>query len=125
MNGLNTKKILETIRLRRRNLMRLLGNDTLKLFQVENFDAQGFINDGVEKWKPVRSKKPGQKIGIRTGRMRRSGRSTIQSNSRAEVSFNAPYSSYFNKRRRLVGESATANRRSRSIITRFYNRILQ
>ncbi len=123
MSGLNMQQTIREIGLKRRTLTRKLGNNTLNLFQVRNFNAQGFIDDTVRKWKKVRSKKPGERILIRTGRLRRSGKVRVQRASRALVMFDVKYASYVNKERPIVGSSKTANRESRTIIERHYRKI--
>lgn len=123
MKGLGLNKTLTRMNQRKRSMLRKMGNSTLHLFQVENFNNQGFKDRSVKKWKKVLTKKPGEKIGIETGRMRRSGKSTVRSSSRAVVSFDAPYSSYFNKKRRLVGKSEEANKRNKKIITKHLQKV--
>lgn len=124
-NRLNAKKISSRIRRSRRSLLRQLGNNSLNFFKVENWEAQGFIDRIVRKWKQVEGKPAGQKILVRTGRLRRSGRSKVVSSTRAQAIFDAPYASYVNKDRPFVGKSETLDKQNEKLITRFVNRIFE
>ena len=125
MNTLNGKRINAELKLTKRNLMKALAAETLRLFKIKNFEVEGFINSGVEKWKEVKTKKPGEKIGVDSGRMKRTARSRVKSSSKAVITFHAPYSGYFHKIRRLVGKSAVNVKRSRAVIEKFYMRKLK
>lgn len=124
-NDLNMRRFLSTMDQRKRSLMRALGNNSKNFFQIDNFDPQGFIDDRVQKWKPVKTKLPGQRIGIESGRMRRSFTSRVTRPNRAEVSVNVNYASFFNRTRKLVGNSSTLDRQNRNIIERHYNAIFR
>lgn len=124
-NDLNMRRFLSTMDQRKRSLMRALGNNSKNFFQIDNFDSQGFIDDSVQKWKPVKTKLPGQRIGIESGRMRRSFTSRVTRPNRAEVSVNVNYASFFNRTRKLVGNSSTLDRQNRNIIERHYNAIFR
>ena len=124
-NNLNTTGILRKMSQRRRSLMRRLGNNSKNFFVIDNFEAQGFIDDGVEKWKPVKTKLAGQRILIDKGRLRRSGRSRVVRVNRAVVSFEAPYASFVNKTRQIIGDSVTLDGQNRVIVERHYNAIFK
>lgn len=119
-NSLNNRQLIQVISQRQRSLIARLGNNTKNFFQITNFEAQGFIDTRVKRWKPVATKKPGEKILVRTGRLRRSATSTVKSPTRAEVSFQAPYASYVDRSRQIVGKSATLDKQNRKIIERHF-----
>lgn len=60
----------DTVRRNMMNIRRTMGNNGVRLFKVKNFNAQGFINDGVEKWQP-KKKKDGRKTLVGKSRMLR------------------------------------------------------
>ena len=104
-------------------MMAQLGNNSKNFFQVDNWEAQGFIDKSVKKWKPVKNKPTGQKILVRTGRLRRSGTSKVTGRGRAVVEFTAPYASYVNEDRPFVGDSHALDKENAKIITNFMTKI--
>ncbi len=124
-NNLNGKFYSNQIRRNSRRLNRQIANNSKNFFQVKNWEAQGFIDEGVDKWRPVEGKPAGQKILVRTGRLRRDVIVRVLNRIRSEIVFGAPYASFVNKLRQFVGKSRTLDRENEQIITKFIGRLLR
>ena len=122
-NNLHTDQLIRRFQNKSRRLMGRLGNNSKNFYQVDNWEAQGFIDGSVKKWKPVKDKPPGQKILVRTGRLRRSARSKVVRSNRAQVEFSAPYASYVNEERQFIGNSKTLDKENEKIIVKFMDEI--
>lgn len=59
--GINIGKQLRQIQSDKDDLLRTLGNNGVKMFKVNNFEAQGFIDSGVSRWRQ-KEKPDGRKI---------------------------------------------------------------
>lgn len=70
-----------------------------KNFFIENFDKQGFDNEGVDAWeKRVDDEEPGRKILIKTGDLRRSIKVTNQTTDSVTIgAVDNDYAKYINE----------------------------
>lgn len=115
-------KSLKKFEAKKKTLLMTIGNNGVKMFKGANFEAQGFIDKSVNRWKP-KKKKDGRKTLVgKTGTLR----NTIfyNSNGRDKLTFGtlASYGQYHNEgqgvpKRQFMGDSAALNKRnSKSII---------
>lgn len=65
---IDIKKQARMLKAKKKNIMQTFGNNGVRLFKIGNFNAQGFIDEGVQKWKP--KKKP-NKYKILVGKSRK------------------------------------------------------
>jgi hypothetical protein len=105
--------------------MSKLANNSANFFKVDVWEAQGFIDGGVKRWNNVKNKPVGQKILVRTGRLRRSGQGRAVSSSRAYVTFDAPYASFVNAKRQFIGNSKELDAKNEKTITAHLDKILK
>lgn len=134
--GFNRKK--RSVMRGKRALMNRLAKESLRHFQISNFNAEGFIekpNGRPKKWKKLaspRRKNTKMKGTTRpilqdTGRLRRSGVTRVFSRSYAQVLFKADYASYHNRgnketnldQRRFSGKSRALDKKCDRIILNY------
>ena len=48
---INIKRQADEFKRKKINLLRTIGNNGVTMFKVNNFEAQGFIDSGVSRWK--------------------------------------------------------------------------
>ena len=94
-NKLHTERALRAIKNDKRILMRKLGNQATNFFKVTVFNAQGFIDKSVKRWKQTQD--PKGRILIDRGRGRRSIRETRVTRQRVVVQAGAFYMYFHNE----------------------------
>jgi hypothetical protein len=117
------RRVRRELRAKDKTLYTKIGNQSKNFFQVDVWEAQGFIDDQVEPWKPVPNKPPGQKILVRTGRLRRSAGFTVGVKSRVTIFFNTQYASFVNKLRQFIGNSRRLDSKNMRTIEKHITRI--
>lgn len=111
------------IRRSRRQVLRELANNSLNFFKVDVFEAQGFIDRGIQRWKPRKNNRdPGRKLNVKTGRLRNSGQITSISIYRARIAFTAPYADFVNAERQFIGDSAELDKQNEEIVLNYVDR---
>ena len=130
MSILGLDKDLRRFKNGKRKLMKDLADNSKKFFQITNFNAQAFVDVPRKKWKKLKVPRPGL-ILVKTGAMRASGESRVQSSTRATVKFKAKYSSFHNQgtaklpKRQFSGESKVLNKQNDKIILNYTKRKLR
>jgi len=86
------------------NLTRRMGK-MAKEHVDNNFKAEGFVDDTLQRWPKLRAPKPsGKKILVRTGRMKRTTRIVGRTRNNVSITTPVPYAGIHN---RPVGEMKT------------------
>lgn len=104
-------------------LMADIAENSLRFFRDKVFEAEGFIDAGVDRWKPTKKKTSG-KILQKTGRLRHSARK-ISTPTRAQVMFGSPYFRFHNEgtprmpQRKILGPSERLFRENQVIFRNF------
>jgi len=125
-NKLGTNNAFKAIKNDMKRLMRRMCNDAVYQFRVVNFDRQGFVDGGVQKWKKRKSKKDnsGRRLLVKTGAGRRSIRIMRLTSMKGVVEAGANYMSYHNEgTARLPQRQFMGN--SRNLEKKFQERIFE
>lgn len=114
---------------RRLTAMRKIAKNSVNFFKDDVFEAQGFIDQGVEKWKPRKKQRPGKTL-VKTGRGRASIREKEVTSNKATIQAGAKYMSYHNNgtknlpQRKFMGNSARLDKQNNRILNDEFGRIL-
>lgn len=113
-NKLGLDKQVQLIKRHKLNLMRIAAKASVNFFKNDNFNAQGFIDNGVEKWEPRKSGGT-RKILVKTGRGRasiREERVTDQSATITVVDYMAKHNEGQGQvQRKFAGTSKSLDKR--------------
>lgn len=110
-------------------LPKKLANEAINHFK-DNWRKQGFDDNTVSAWKQRKNKDVGRAILVKTGRLRRSFNSFIESNNRVRVENDTPYSVYHNygtskmPQRKFMGRSRNLDEKSGVLIMRMIKKAL-
>jgi hypothetical protein len=110
-------------------LLRTLGANGVKMFKVNNFEAQGFIDSGVSRWKKKKAN-DGRKTLVKTSVMRNT---IFYKVVRGKIEFGtlAKYGRRHNEgldgmpKRQFMGESAALNKINGRTIGLFIKKIMK
>jgi len=124
MNKLRLQRKLQQFQNRKLSIMRAIANNSVNFFKIQTFNAQGWIDHGIERWPERKSKKDdaGRKILVKTGTGRQSIHVFSVSIEKAVIKVEAEYMRYHNEgtnklpKRKFMGESATLDRQNIFII---------
>jgi len=125
MDKLNLGKKLANYKANKPRLMRLIANNAVNFFKVTNFEAEGFVDNGVKKWKPRKDKDTGRRLLVKTGRGRQSIHTQLISAEKVVIVADAPYMKYHNDgtkklpQRKFMGNSRTLDRQNIKIVESF------
>ena len=125
---IDLKKQIREIERGKRNLMRTIGNNGVKMFKGNNFEAQGFIDNAVSKWRP-KQKKDGRKTLVgKTGRLRNTINYNVIGN-KLKFGTLASYGKYHNEgigivKRQFMGDSKALNKRNKKAILAYIKNIM-
>lgn len=114
-------------------ILDIMANNAVNHFKIENFNAQGFVDDNVSRWEPRKSKKDdaGRKILVKTGRGRESIKILSRSGMTREVGTEVPYMKYHNEgtsklpKRQFIGPSKKLDRKNADVLTRRFNKLIK
>lgn len=140
MSKLNLRAKEKAFNKVRYEILERAANAAVNQFKVVNFDAQGFVNGGVDKWKPRKitsgkykdgtvnlnvkalGKDKGRKILVKTGRLRQSISVIEKTIDSRKVGSEVPYSDFINEgtgkmpKRQFIGRSKDLDNKIESII---------
>ncbi len=115
----------ENFRLNKSVLLERMANNCVNHFKIINFDAQGFVDRTVNKWKPRKNDKdPGRKLNVKTGRLRQSIGVISRTSDSRTVGSNVPYAGFVNVSREYMGKSAVMKAKNQEIINIFTKNFL-
>lgn len=109
-----------------------MANNAVNHFKVENFNAEGFIDEGVERWPARKSKKDnaGRRLLVKTGRLRESIKVLSRFGNIRKIGTLVPYSKYHNDgisgrlpQRKFIGKSGKLERKNYQVILKYLKRI--
>jgi len=120
---INLGKQLKDFQRGKKALMRTIGNNGVKMFKLNNFEAQGFIDSGVRSWKP-KKKKDGDRLLIKTSKLRNG---IFYKASGTKIAFGTimKYGQYHNEgtrklpKRQFMGDSEALNKINNKDILKF------
>ena len=122
------KQLNEFTRSKRR-LVQNIGNNGVKMFKLNNFNAQGFIDSGVNRWIP-KKKKDGRKTLVgKTGNLRNTINYTATT-KRIKFGTLTPYGKRHNEglngmpKRQFMGDSTALNALNKSAILKYIKNIM-
>lgn len=105
----------------------IMANNAVNHFKIDNFNAQGFIDETVERWPARKSKKDdaGRKILVKTGRGRESIKVLSRYGNKRKIGTLVPYMNYHNvgagrlPKRKFIGNSAKLERKNAKVLRDF------
>ncbi len=117
----------------KRGLTRVLdvmANNAVNHFKIDNFNAQGFIDDSVQRWPARKSKRDdaGRKILVKTGRGRESIKVLSRYGNKRKIGTLVPYMNYHNvgtgrlPKRKFMGNSRRLERKNAKVLMNFLKR---
>jgi phage gpG-like protein len=98
-----------------------MANNAVYHFKVTNFDAAGFVDNGVKKWAPIKNGNGRQPL-VKTGRMRESITILRRSVNARVVGSVVPYASYQNDgtknlpQRKFIGDSKQLGNKNKRVL---------
>jgi phage gpG-like protein len=112
-------------------LLDTMANNAVNHFKIDNFNAQGFIDDSVQRWPARKSKRDdaGRKILVKTGRGRESIKVLSRYGNKRKIGTLVPYMNYHNAgagrlpKRQIIGNSKKLERKNARILKTFLKRI--
>jgi phage gpG-like protein len=140
MSKLNLRAREKAFNKVRHEILERAANAAINQFKVVNFDAQGFVDGGIDKWKPrstksgkykdgtvnlsvkALAKDKGRKILVKTGRLRQSISVIKKSFDSRTVGSEVPYADFINEgtkkmpKRQYIGKSKDLDNKIESII---------
>lgn len=122
-NKLHTDKKLKKFLAGRRNLARKIGVQSANFFKFDVFNAQGFIDNTVKRWKP--KQKGRGRILVNKGRGQKSIRPERITDKGVNIVANAPYMKYHNEgtkklpQRKFLGNSNKLDKKNMKVILDF------
>ena len=108
-----------------------MANNAVNHFKVDNFNAEGFIDEAVERWPARKSKKDnaGRRLLVKTGRLRESIKVLSRAGNTRKIGTLVPYSKYHNDgipgrlpQRKFIGNSKRLERMNYKVIERYLKR---
>jgi len=133
---INIKRQADEFRRKKITLLRTIGNNGVTMFKVNNFEAQGFIDSGLSRWKP--KQKPdgrktlrGKTLHLRNLIFYEVSRNGIEfgSNARSDDGYNYPKAHNEGldgmPKRQFMGESAALNKINGKSIGKFIKNIFK
>ena len=127
--AINIGKQLNEFTRSKRRLVQNIGNNGVKMFKLNNFNAQGFIDSGVNRWMP-KKKKDGRKTLVgKTGNLRNTINYTATTKM---IKFGTltPYGKKHNEglngmpKRQFMGDSTALNSLNKSAILKYIKNIM-
>lgn len=108
-------------------LLDQMANNAVNQFKVDNFEAQGFIDDGVKRWAGRKSPKDnkGRKILVKTGRGRNSIKVLSRNGMTRKIGTLVPYMAFHNSgtsrlpKRQFIGKSRRLDRKNTRLLDRY------
>jgi phage gpG-like protein len=108
-------------------ILDIMANNAVNHFKVDNFNAEGFIDESVERWKPRKSKRDnaGRRLLVKTGRGRESIKLLYRYGNVRKIGTLVPYMKYHNEgtnrlpRRQFIGNSRVLERRNALVVDRW------
>lgn len=109
------------------SVLDIMANNAVNHFKVDNFNAQGFIDESVERWPARKSKRDnaGRKILVKTGRGRESIKVLSRYGNKRKIGTLVPYMNYHNEgagrlpKRKFIGNSAKLERKNARVLRDF------
>lgn len=111
-----------------------MANNAVNHFKVENFNAEGFIDETVERWPARKSKRDnaGRRLMVKTGRLRESIKVISRYGNVRKIGTLVPYSKYHNEgipgrlpQRKFIGNSKRLERKNLKVIERYLKRLIR
>lgn len=106
-------------------LLDRMANNAVNHFKVDNFEAQGFIDETVERWAPRKSKRDnaGRKLMVKTGRLREGIKVLSRYGNTRKIGTLVPYTKYHNAgipgrlpKRQVIGNSKRLERKNLKLV---------
>jgi phage gpG-like protein len=115
----------ENFKLNKSVLLEMMANNCVNHFKIVNFDAEGFVDRTVTKWKPRKNNSdPGRRLNVKTGRLRQSISIISRSIDSRTVGSNVPYAGFVNVSREFMGKSAVLTAKNQELINSFVKKSL-
>lgn len=135
--AINIKAQINEFERNKKRLLQNLGNNGVTMFKKNNFEAQGFIDEGVDRWKP-KKKADGRKTLVGKTAILRNTISYVVRGGKIEFFSLAPYARVHNEglkagrgngfkmpKRQFMGESKALNKINGREIGLFIKRIFK
>jgi phage gpG-like protein len=108
-----------------------MANNAVNHFKVDNFNAEGFIDESVERWQPRKSKRDnaGRRLMVKTGRLRESIKVLSRYGNSRKIGTLVPYAPYHNygipgrlPKRQMIGNSRVLERKNFLVLQNYLKR---
>lgn len=117
----------------KRQGMAAIANNTVNFFKVTVFNAQGWIDTTVDKWKARKGRAPrnNRKILVDTGAGRQSIHAPMITNTKVIVRAEATYMKFHNEgtgklpQRKFMGNSRRLDQQNTGILRRFLDKLMK
>lgn len=125
MSKFQFKRLAVRIRQDAHKALDIMANNAVNHFKVDNFNAQGFIDETVDRWAPRKSKRDnaGRRLLVKTGRGRESIKVLSRTKNSRKIGTLVPYMAYHNQgipgrlpKRQIIGNSKVLERKNYRVL---------
>lgn len=129
-NKLHTGRKIKAFHKMKYVAMKKIANQSVNFFKVDNFEASGFIDQGVNRWEPRKKKRHGR-ILVKTGKGRQSIRTYGVSARKITIKAGVKYMKYHNDgvkgrlpQRKFMGNSKKLNKKNIDLLIESIDKVV-